>query len=572
MNSFSFPCSCFDKNWILQLNSSGQINHYISQGERTSILCNFKGKIKELNDHLDNSCPLKTLNCWFEPFGCNYECPKDELQEHLISKMQFHFDLVMKVFQQHQNYKITNYNKCTENDKEATIGKRKNEIRFFHVFNTKFCLSILKTKKLIQAKANEIQKLKEEIELKTKQFFEKENEVKKPQRDFQQEVLKSDVDFEDFVEKKEHQQSQHNDAEEKIVNLSQDNQKLLQLSNNSDNEGQKKSGNRDHLLLSTQPSSLSFSSFSHVSIPNYDQLRSIELLKTFSGNSGRVWILANKPKYSMGRLLCSACCDKTVRLWDIKTSKQLQVLDGHTDIVWCVDFSPLQSNSNGNSNIGDIGGIGYTICSGSRDKTIRFWDVLTVKELIVLKHEGYVTSVKYPRDRSGFTGSENIICSGSYDKTVRLWDIRTNKVIHVFRGHTREVTCVQYASGSVDVICSGSWDNTIRFWDIRNTKQIHVIKGNGNEDGGICSIQFPSRGSDTKRNMIKHKVYGNCGYITTNQKELKENSLHIYFVKICYFYLVFVSNFLKTNPKAQLYFYFSTMYNEKLFQSCSVTK
>ncbi|ETO02895.1 hypothetical protein RFI_34518, partial [Reticulomyxa filosa] len=47
------------------------------------ITCNFKGKIKELNDHLDNSCPLKLFDCWYKPFGCVHACPKQKLQQHL---------------------------------------------------------------------------------------------------------------------------------------------------------------------------------------------------------------------------------------------------------------------------------------------------------------------------------------------------------------------------------------------------------------------------------------------------------------------------------------------------------
>ncbi|ETO00950.1 hypothetical protein RFI_36490, partial [Reticulomyxa filosa] len=60
------------------------------------ITCDFKGKMKELNDHLDNSCSLKLLDCWYKPFGCIHACPKQKLQQHLISKLKFHFDLVVK--------------------------------------------------------------------------------------------------------------------------------------------------------------------------------------------------------------------------------------------------------------------------------------------------------------------------------------------------------------------------------------------------------------------------------------------------------------------------------------------
>ncbi|ETO08258.1 hypothetical protein RFI_29131, partial [Reticulomyxa filosa] len=68
------------------------------EGEKKSVgtTCNFKGKIKDLNDHLKNTCPLKLIQCWFKSFGCNYLCLEEGMDDHLISNMKFHFDLVMK--------------------------------------------------------------------------------------------------------------------------------------------------------------------------------------------------------------------------------------------------------------------------------------------------------------------------------------------------------------------------------------------------------------------------------------------------------------------------------------------
>ncbi|ETN98629.1 hypothetical protein RFI_38862 [Reticulomyxa filosa] len=155
-----------------------------------------------------------------------------------------------------------------------------------------------------------------------------------------------------------------------------------------------------------------------------------------------------------------------IRLWDVETSKSLHVFNGHKEGVWCVDISPLQSNSNNDNNkmnnIGVIGGNGYTICSGSWDNIIRIWDIETTKQFNVLKgHKSIVRSVKY-----GSNELSNTILSGSSDKSVRLWDIRFGQQIQVI--------------GNSNVICSGSLDNTIRFWDIRsNKKELYAIEGNG---------------------------------------------------------------------------------------------
>ncbi|ETO24900.1 WD repeat-containing protein [Reticulomyxa filosa] len=206
--------------------------------------------------------------------------------------------------------------------------------------------------------------------------------------------------------------------------------------------------------------------------------------------------------FNGSRYLCSGSHDSTIRLWDIEASKSLHVFNGHEDGIWCVDISPLQSNSNNSNNIiGVIGGNGYTICSGSWDNTIRLWDIETTKQLIMLnEHKHTVWSVKYGSNELGIIGGANTILSGSSDKNICLCDIRSGKKIQVFKGHTSYVYAVEYSpfvvnnteiGCSSNVICSGSIDNTIRFWDIRSNKsELHVINGNKDEENGILCIKF----------------------------------------------------------------------------------
>jgi WD40 repeat protein len=57
--------------------------------------------------------------------------------------------------------------------------------------------------------------------------------------------------------------------------------------------------------------------------------------------------------------------DKSVRVWDAKTGEQLRELQGHTDWVTSVAFSPD----------------GNRIVSGSYDKSVRVWDAKTGEQL-----------------------------------------------------------------------------------------------------------------------------------------------------------------------------------------------
>ena len=73
--------------------------------------------------------------------------------------------------------------------------------------------------------------------------------------------------------------------------------------------------------------------------------------------------------------------------------------------------------------------------SGSRDKTVRVWDLESGECLKVLKgHTNSVRSVALtPDGRKGISGGE--------DKTVRVWDLESRVCLKVLEGHTE--CCVE---------------------------------------------------------------------------------------------------------------------------------
>ena len=148
-----------------------------------------------------------------------------------------------------------------------------------------------------------------------------------------------------------------------------------------------------------------------------------------------------------GRYIVSGSRDKTIKLWDSKTGKEVPDFygKGHTSCVDSVCFSPD----------------GRYIVSGSLDKTIKLWDSKTGKEVPDFYgkgHTGYLKSVCFSPDG-------RYIVSGSSDKTIKLWDSKTGKEVPDFygKGHTDDVNSVCFSPDGRYIV-SGSRDKTIKLW------------------------------------------------------------------------------------------------------------
>ena len=182
---------------------------------------------------------------------------------------------------------------------------------------------------------------------------------------------------------------------------------------------------------------------------------------TFEGDVLRLWPGTGQRQYLgkhrgavssvcglKGGLLASGSCDKTVRIWDVKSGEGVRTLEGHSRAVYSV--------------CGLEGGL---LASGSDDKTVRIWDVKSGEGVRTLEgHQDYVRSV------CGLEGG--LLASGSDDKTVRIWDVKSGEGVRTLEGHSYSVTSVCGLEGGL--LASGSDDNTVRIWDVNSGKSVQV--------------------------------------------------------------------------------------------------
>jgi len=183
-----------------------------------------------------------------------------------------------------------------------------------------------------------------------------------------------------------------------------------------------------------------------------------EVTRTLSGHTGVVRI-AYSPD---GNLLCSGSRDKTIRIWDMESGVCQRILTDHDGGVNGVAYSPH----------------GDQVASGSRDKTIRLWDPLTGSCCQMLSgHEDIVNCVVY-------SPKGDQIASASDDFTVRLWHIAAGECSHIFKSHSDEVWWIAF-SPQGDQVASASKDKTIRLWDVESGNCCHILEGHNRATAAV---------------------------------------------------------------------------------------
>jgi WD40 repeat protein len=224
----------------------------------------------------------------------------------------------------------------------------------------------------------------------------------------------------------------------------------------------------------------------------------------------------NSIAFSAVGKLASASEDKTVRVWDTTTGRQLQVYSHHnaaTVVVISLDGTTLASIDERNVRMWYIHGerplrkldLAYgiafspdgTVLACTRSEKIMLHDTTTgnlIQELVASSVH-FLVSVAFSPDGG-------MICSGGDDKTVYVWEVASGKLIRTLRagGHENWVFKVAFspdgeiiasAGGKLSMTLKGG-DTKIRLWKITgHDHPLHELSG---DTRAVTGLTFSSDG------------------------------------------------------------------------------
>ncbi|MBI5651807.1 MAG: PD40 domain-containing protein [Chloroflexi bacterium] len=153
-----------------------------------------------------------------------------------------------------------------------------------------------------------------------------------------------------------------------------------------------------------------------------------------------------------GTQIATASLDKTVKIWDAATGREMLTLAGHTDGIYAVIFSAD----------------GKRIATASADKTAKVWDAITGQTLLTLVgHTELVQQVAFSPDGARLATASN-------DRVAKVWDAVTGRELYTLSGHTNSVWDITFTPDGTRLATAG-FDGSIKIWDIISGRLISTL-------------------------------------------------------------------------------------------------
>ncbi|OYT72166.1 MAG: hypothetical protein CFK52_05795 [Chloracidobacterium sp. CP2_5A] len=167
--------------------------------------------------------------------------------------------------------------------------------------------------------------------------------------------------------------------------------------------------------------------------------------------SGHEHVIKSLAYHGNGDWLASASGDGTVRVWDLKSRREVAVLAGHEYSVQAVAIAPD----------------GLRLASGGADGTARIWSLRDGVEIASLGHRAAARALLFASDGRWLVTA----C----DTEVKIWDALRHRQIASFLGHVKTIDALALSPDG-HTLASGGADDAIHLWDLISKTEQSLLR------------------------------------------------------------------------------------------------
>ena len=210
-----------------------------------------------------------------------------------------------------------------------------------------------------------------------------------------------------------------------------------------------------------------------------------------------------------GQFALSGGRDCMLKLWDIRTGKEIRTFKGNSEEISCIAISTDgrvavvgNETADNNLNLWDITrGKPVRTFSGCNDRitSVAFspdGQYIIATSGVLLKIWRTETGEEVQTISTGSAGINSIavspdgrtIVSGGEDKLIKVWDLSSGKNIRTFSGHTDAVCSLAICPDGTFLI-SGTFNDSPRMWDMNTGNLLKTF-----DRGGVLSLAISPDG------------------------------------------------------------------------------